>query len=107
MTRRVGVVVRFARGIVMTWSKARTQGSTLFALEIQLEEALAPFASDTKDLPDGPSCWVATSNKEANPTVSRRPRTRPGFSHIKNRLFFPLLVPNLVAPFEKSSARRG
>lgn len=106
-TRRGGVVVRFVRGIVMTWSKARTQRRTPFALERQLKEALAPFASDTRNLPDGPSCWVATRNREANPTISRRPRRRPGFSHIKIHLFLPLLVPSLVAPFEKSSARRG
>lgn len=100
-------MVRLVKGIPMTWSKARTQRSTLFVLERQLEEALAPFASYSRNLPDGPPCWVATSNREANPTISRRPRRRPGFLHIKNRPFFLLLVPSLVAPFEKSSARRG
>lgn len=98
----------------MPSSTARTQGSTLFELERQLEEALAPFASDTRNLlPDEPtSRWVATSNREANPTISRRPRQRrhPGFSHVEIRPFFPLLLVGtslVVAPFEKSSARGG
>lgn len=91
MTRPEGVVVRFVRGQVMPSSKARTQRSTLFALERQLEEALAPFASDTRNLSDRPSRWVVTSNREANPTISRE---RPGFSHLKIRLLFPLLLPS-------------
>lgn len=94
MTRPEGVVVRFVRGKVMPSSKARTQHSTMFALERQLAQALAPFASDTRNLPDGPSRWVVISNRETNPTISRRPRRRPGFSHLKISLFSPLLVPS-------------
>lgn len=94
MTIREGVVVRFVDGKAMPSSKALTERSTLFALERQLEEVLAPFASDWRNLPDEMSRWVVTSNREANPTMPRRPRSRPGFSLVKTRLFFPLLMPS-------------
>lgn len=81
MTRREGVVVRSVGGEAMPSSKALTERSTLFAVERQLEEALAPFASDMRNIPDELSRWVVTSNKEANPTMSRRPQSRPGFPH--------------------------
>lgn len=88
------VVAHLASGKEMLTSKAPTERSTLYGLERPLEEALAPFASYTRNHRGGLSHSAVTGNTEVNPTMSRLSRSRPGFSRVTIPLFFLPLVPS-------------